>query len=278
MFVALLISNSLIACALISYPPERVTPLTVIPSMPQTSLPASTKVLVESKIAERLISSKWQGAISQDSNLAPEVTTWEFYSNGMFRRQFTSDFSEERMGAWFIPSPSEENNVIFLANTTNVPPKFDVLSLRFENGQSILGEFTYEETPFTGTETPPTAIEKDLQAVTTQRDGFFSFWTAITANDWQSVSAPSPGDADMYSFIQDGTYAAHFNSTQCQYVGTWSISSLGEDSTLIWLSIPANNCDPRGGQDRFVREIPIRLEGDNLILFETIYAPMPKNR
>jgi hypothetical protein len=232
---------------------------------------------VESNIAERLIASKWQSVISQDSNFAPEVTTWEFYSNGMFRWQFTSDFSEERMGAWFISSPSEESGVVFLANITNIPPRFDVLSLRFENGQLILGEFTYEETPFTGTETPPTLIEEDLEAVTNQREHFFSFWTAITANDWQSVSAPSPGDADMYSFMQDGTYAAHFNSTQCQYAGTWS-TSLREDSTLIWLSIPANNCDPRGGQDRLVREIPIRLEGDNLILYETIYAPMPKNR
>lgn len=276
--VIVAIISVIIAVFPIRCSPAGVTPLPTVPTIPQSFEPPTMGDLEAGGIEESLTKNKWQNVSSPETNLAPEIVTWEFYSNGMFRRQFTSDFSEERLGAWSISPTSEESGVIFLASTMNDPHSLDALSFRFENGRLELGEFSYEAVPFTSADAPPAVIEQDLLAVTGQHDRFFSWWTTITATDWQNKSTPPPGDANLYSFMQDGSYTAHFDTTRCQYSGTWSISFLGGDSGVIWLSVPANACDPRGAQEMFVREIPIRLNGDDLILYETVYVPAPKRR
>jgi hypothetical protein len=267
-----------IALALIRSPASELTLLTAIPSMQPAPIPTATEDLEQNKIVESLLRSKWQSTTRQNTDFASEVVTWEFYPNRMFRWQLTSDFSEERTGAWSVPPISEERGVVFLASTT-VLTRFDVLSLKFENGRLILGEFAYERTSFTGTETPPTIIPEDLDAITNQPNRFFSSWLTVTTSDWQNESTTPPGDANLYAFMQDGTYSAHFDATQCQYNGTWSLSTtVGGNDGTVWLSVPANTCDQRGAQDAFVREIPFRLNGNNLILYETVYVPIPKSR
>jgi len=250
--------------------------LSTDPTVTQTFMPFATGASETHSIVSNLTRSKWQRVRTQDPNLASEIVTWEFYSNGMFRWQFTSDFSETNIGAWAISPTSEEDGVMFLASTTNDLSKIDVLSLKFENEQLVLGEFSYQETPFTSADAPPDIFEKARQAVTDRREDVFSLWISVTSSDWRSESAPAPGDPDSYSFMQDGIYAARFDSTECEYAGTWSTSFSGGDSGVIWLSVPANACDSRGPQDTFVREMPTRLDGDKLILSETIYSPVPK--
>jgi len=87
-----------------------------------------------------------------------------------------------------------EDGVMFLASTTNDLSKIDVLSLKFENEQLVLGEFSYQETPFTSADAPPDIFEKARQAVTDRREDVFSLWISVTSSDWRSESAPAPGD------------------------------------------------------------------------------------
>jgi hypothetical protein len=252
---------------------ERITPRTTPPTTSQMLTPSTAGDLESGQIVKSLTRSKWQQVRRQDPSLAAETVTWEFYTNGMFRWQITSDFSKTNIGAWTIAPTSEENGVMFLASTMNDPSEFDVLSLELQNSRLILGEFSYQETPFTGADAPPEVREDDRQAVTDQRDNFFSFWITVTPADWRSESAPSPGDANLYSFMRDGTYTAQFDVTKCQYAGTWSMSFSETESGVLRLSIPANACDPRGSQEAFIREIPIRLDGDKLILYAAVYVP-----
>jgi len=275
-FIVLSIIWAIIAVSLIGCSPERVTQLTAAPTVSQTFTPSTVGDLETDRIVKSLTRSKWQHVRKREPSPSPEIITWEFYSNGMFRWQFTSDVSETNIGAWAISPTSEESSVMFLASTMNDPSRLDVLSLNLKSGELMLGEFSYQETPFTNADEPPSIREEDRQAVTNQRDDFFSLWITITATDWRSESAPPLGDPNLYSLMQDGTHTAHFDVTQCQYSGTWSISFSERDSGVIWLNIPANACDPRGPRDAFVREIPIRLDGDKLILDETVYVPFQR--
>lgn len=276
--VVLSITWAIIVVSLIGCSPERITQLTPAPTVSQTLTPSTVGDLETGPIVKSLTSSRWQQVGRQEPNLASEIVTWEFYSNGMFRWQFTSDFLETIMGAWAISATSEESGVMFLASTMNDLSRFDVLSLKLQNGGLMLGEFSYQETPFTNADAPPSIREEDRQAVTDQRDHFFSLWITITATDWRSESTPPPGDPNLYSLMQDGSHTARFDVTQCQYSGTWSMSFSGRDSGVVWLSVPTNACDPRGPRDAFVRQIPIRLDGDKLILYETVYVPVSKGR
>lgn len=288
--VILSIIWAIIAVSLTGCSPERRTQLTATPTLSQAITPSTAPTMFQTltpstvgdletgPIVKSLTRSRWQYVRRQDPKLAPEIVTWEFYSNEMFRWQFTSDFSETNIGAWAISPTSDGSGVMFLASTMNELSKFDVLSLRLQNGGLMLGEFSYQETPFTEADAPPDIREEDRQAVTDQRDHFFSLWITITATDWRSESAPPLGDANLYSLMRDATHIAHFDVTQCQYSGTWSMSLSESDSGVLWLSVPANACDPRGPRDAFVREIPIRLDGDKLILYETVYVPVPKGR
>jgi hypothetical protein len=279
---------SIIVISLLGCSPEEKTQMTPVPTISRT--PASSTTTAASQmltpfavgdeqtdaIVRRLTGSKWQRVDTQDPGLASEIVTWEFYSNGTFRWQFTSDFSETYAGAWSISRTSGESGVMFLAGNVNDLSRFEVLSFQLQSGGLMLGEFPYEETPFASTDAPPEARQEDHQAVTDQRDDVFSLWTALTASDWQSESDPAPGDANSYSFIKDGTYTARFDVTQCQYSGTWSASASGGETGTVRLSVPANACDSRGFQEAIVREIPVALAGDQLILFETVYVPVPR--
>jgi len=101
--------------------------LSTDPTVTQTFMPFATGASETDSIVSNLTRSKWQRVRTQDPNLASEIVTWEFYSNGMFRWQFTSDFSETNIGAWAISPTSEEDGVMFLASTTNDLSKIDVL-------------------------------------------------------------------------------------------------------------------------------------------------------
>jgi hypothetical protein len=272
----LVIAVTLIACA-----PQTGTPFSATPTVFQAlaaSTTSATGALEIEQIVKRLTGSKWQEIRSQDPNLAPEIVTWEFYANGMFRWRFNSDFSESHMGAWEFAPTSEGSGILFLASTIDDPSRFDVLSLTFQDGELQLGEFTYQAAPLIDTDTPPAIQEADRLAVTHQRNQNFALWMTLTATDWRSTSEPPPGDANLYEFRQDGMYTAHFELTQCQFSGTWSTSISGGNNGVVRLSVPENACDPRGPQPSFVREIPVRLDGEALILYETVYAPLPKGR
>jgi hypothetical protein len=191
-----------------------------------------------------------------------------------------SDYVEVTEGSWALAAASEERGILFLASTVNDAgraTRFDVLSYEFRNGGLQLGEATYQKTSFTAGDMPPHTPERNQEAVTgPQRARFFMLWDAITAVDWRSASTPPSGDPVTYSFMQDGTFTAHFAVTQCQYSGTWSLSSSGENSGEIRFSIPANECDPRGPRDAFVREMPVTLRDTELFLYETVYGSVPK--
>jgi hypothetical protein len=276
--IIVLILWSMIAASVMGCSPEKRTQFTGTPTVLQALTSSATGEVGVDQIMKSLTRRKWQQIRTQDPNLASEIVTWEFYANGMFRWQFTSDFSETRVGAWAIAPTSEESGVMFLASTMNDPSRFDVLSLRLQNSGLRLGEFSYQETPFIDSDTPPNIQQDDREAVTNQKNHFFSLWITITATDWRSKSNPLPGDSNMYSLRQDGTYTSHVDVTQCQLSGTWSMSISGMDSSAVWLSVPNNACDPRGAQQAFVREIPVRLDGDELILYETVYVPLPRGR
>ncbi|HJR80783.1 MAG TPA: hypothetical protein VJ821_11970 [Anaerolineales bacterium] len=286
--IASIIWAIIVAC-LVGCAPESESQATITPGLSLGNTPPSTQAVTQTLvthsvqetetglIVQRLANSKWQQVRSPDPNLAPETITWEFYANGMFRWQFTSDFLQTNTGAWAISPISEESGLLYLASTTIVPPRFDVLSLILQNGVLKLGEFTYQETPFTDTDVPPGVQGEDRQAVTDQRDRFFSLWVTMTDTDWRSEAPPAPGDANLYSLMQTGTYRAEFDDQQCQYSGTWSLSFSENDSGIIRLSVPENACDRRGEQQAFVREIPFRLESDTLVLSETVYIPIPRS-
>ena len=277
---------SIIAISLAGCSPAGKAQVTPVPTMTQTPALSRISTVFQTltpfavgdsqtdSMVRSLTRNKWQRVGTQDPGLASELVTWEFYQNGTFRWQFTSDFSETYVGAWAISPTAEEGGVMFLAGNMNDLSRFEVLSFQLQSGGLMLGEFSYEETSFTGTEALPETRDEDQQAVTDRRENVFSLWITLTASDWHSESAPAPGDADSYSFRGDGTYTARFDSTGCQYSGTWSTSSSGGGTDIVRLSVPANACDPRGPQEAFVREIPVELAGEQLILFATHYVPV----
>lgn len=223
---------------------------------------------------EKLTDQKWQRVQEREGGLANEVTTWEFYADGSFRWQFVSDYEVSSEGAWAISEVSDSRGIIFLAIAAaqSQSSRFEVLSFEFSNGSLQLGEQSYQGIPFTDSDVPPLIGPEEHEAVTTsQRNRFFPLWVAMTATDWRSQSPPPPGDPDMYSFATDGTYSALFSDSQCQYSGTWSVFNSLADSGEIRLSIPANQCDPRGPRDAYVLEMPVTLNDTTLSLYQTDY-------
>jgi hypothetical protein len=216
-----------------------------------------------------LIGRVWQREIPPAGARAPELVTWEFYANGTFRRQLVSDHSASRTGAWH-----DERGVLFLASES----RFDALSIELEGEKLKLGEFDYRADPSPTAEPAPHARERDRHAVDEERKQAFSSWIAVTGADWRSEPGASSGDPDEYSFARDGTYSAAFDVTDCRYEGSWSSSFSEGDRSFVRLSVPTNDCDPRGPRQAFVREVPARWEARNLILNDRIYVPVTRGR
>ena len=229
----------------------------------------------ECQILPRITDHRWQREIPPRGGGTPEFVTWEFYPNGMFRRQFLSDYSVSRTGAWQLLATSEESGVMFLA-TTSEPGSFDVLSLQGKGEQLRLGELDYRASPSAGAE--PDIREQDRRAVDEQREQSFSSWIAMTASDWRSESGVSPGDPNDYSFARDGTYSAAFDVTACRFQGKWSSAFSDGGRSFVRVSVPANECDPRGPRDAFVREVPAGWDSGNLVLNERVYIPVTESR
>src|SRR5689334_9158443 len=97
---------SIIVISLIGCSPEKKTQMHPVPTMTRTPVFFTTTAASQTltpftvgdaqtdSIVRSLTESKWQRVDTQDPGLASEIVTWEFYSNGTFRWQFTSDFSE----------------------------------------------------------------------------------------------------------------------------------------------------------------------------------------
>lgn len=230
-----------------------------------------------SLLAQRLTDVKWQRVSDPGPHFAAEVTTWRFHRNGSFHKSFTSDYAESQIGAWVLSEVSRHEGLLFLASTMSDhghPARFSVLSFRFGNGGLRLGEENYEGIPFAANEWVPQVRAEDQTAVSSrQRLRFFSLWTAITASDWHSGATP-PGDPSQYSFSGSGTHTASFVATHCNYSGTWSLFSSEGNTGEIRLSVPANRCDPRAPVEAFVREIPVKLKDNKLLLYQTAYVPL----
>jgi len=232
------------------------------------------------QIVEALTNHKWRRFTAHHSYPASENLTWEFYADGTFRRRFVSDYVESCIGAWSVSTRYDDQGIIFLANTTSdqkCSSSFNVLSFKLHTESLQLGEVSYQAIPFSDLDASPHILVEDRDAVTEhQRNTYFSLWLTMTATDWQSESLPRPGDPTTYSFERDGTFAAYFDATKCRYSGTWSLSIMETFTGAIWLSVPANPCDPRGARNAFVRQMPITYEDSKLYLYKTVYISLPK--
>jgi hypothetical protein len=201
----------------------------------------------------------------------PEHVTWEFHSNGMYRWLFTSDYSVAVTGAWALSPASDTHGVMFLASSGEDASRLEVYFVELGDEELILGEFSYREKLFLDLDLAPNIRPMEVQSVTERREETFTAWAALTVADWHSESQPAPGDPNRYTFEQNGAYSAVTTSSKCEYKGTWSLSVSGNDRGIVWLSVPANECDPRGPRDAAVREIPLKLDDDGLVLGDTAY-------
>lgn len=227
---------------------------------------------------KKLTDYKWKHIRHHGPHFSAEVTTWEFYRDGSFRWSFTSDYLDSYTGGWAISGFSHDQGVVFLASTAGGPmqSRFHVLSFEFFNKGLRLGEKIYQGVAFSDRETAPRIKADERSAVTSQNNRFSPLWVAITSYDWQSDSAPSASTPSKYSFAGDGNYTAYFETTQCQYSGTWSLLSSGDHTGAIRFSIPANPCSPLRSNHAFIRELPIELKNKKLILYKTTYISNQK--
>lgn len=215
---------------------------------------------------DRLTANPWRRVVDQGFGHAAEVTEWAFHANGAFRRSFTSDYSENQTGSWRLEKSSPITATLFLAFDGPEPRRRAVVSLILADDALRLAENTYQAAPLEA-ETRWDAEPGDA--------GTFALWRSLTASDWSSESAPPPGYADAYAFRDDGGYTARVAETDCDFSGSWSLFSSGEERGELRLSVPAHSCDPRGPTEVSVRELPVELEEGKLLLYKTAYRPVP---
>jgi hypothetical protein len=229
---------------------------------------------------QKLIASKWQQVIDQGAFHAPDITTWEFYDNGNFRRRFTADYAESSVGAWSLSATPHNRGILFLMSArrhSEDPLKYQVLPLEFAADGLFLGGVWYTATPYSGVEDPPlVGQETKVSVEPAQRTKLFSLWATLTTSDWKSEAAPPPGDPDMYSFSTSGECTIRFTPTHCEYSGLWSLTVSEEHHGKLRVSVPANTCDPRGPTNAFVREIPLELKNTTLWMYKSPYIPLPR--
>lgn len=225
-----------------------------------------------------LTENKWLRKEGQASDPSNQTVTWEFYPPGVFRWKSTSDYQEAGEGAWAIVPISGESGIIFLAwegKDGIQENRVDVLSYKVSGNSLVFGELPYQGTPFSAEDNAPAIPENIIKAASAQQhERSFSLWVAMTAVDWVS-DEPPPGGPDRIAFERDGTYTAYFESTQCDFSGTWSLINFVEKSGEIRLSVPANGCDSRGPREAYVREMPVELKGELLFLYQTSYSSIP---
>lgn len=253
-------------------------------SLMSTQRPAATSDSAQTR--ERLTRQQWQRVEEAEEGLAAETTAWTFYTDGTFRRRFTADYQEAQAGAWSLSFALEQSGmaevggVIFLAYARPVqdsPFQVSVLSFQFRDDRLRLGENVYQPVSPKSDEPPPQIAASIHEAVSAhEQSQFFSLWSTITATSWQAASDPSPGDPTSVSFARDGTYTAAFTTTQCEIEGTWSLLRIDGNGGELRYSVPANECDPRGPRDAFVRALPLTLSDTRLFLYETKYVRSEK--
>jgi len=198
---------------------------------------------------------------------------WKFDRHGGFCRKFTSDYAEVYSGAWALSQATPNSGIVFLASTKTKPSRFDVFSVSLEGNELRLGEETYRALPHSEDDRPVSYAADDQQAVTGgQRAQHFAMWSLMTQTDWHTDFA-AYGDPSQYSFHRSGIYTATFADTACRYSGTWSLMTIGGNISELRLTVPANDCDPRGHRPSFVRELPAKLMDEQLILYRSSYSP-----
>jgi hypothetical protein len=182
------------------------------------------------------------------------------------------------VGTWVLSEASLDTGVLFLISTPTIheqPIRHDVLSVTDQDTHLKIGEMVYQAVPTASTETPPD-IREGSAIKNVQIEKFFPLWAIMIASDWRSENIPSPGYPDTISFSAVGGYNARFESTDCQYRGTWSLLTFGENTGKILLSTPANRCDLRGPREEFIRELPVEWKDNTLFLYKNAYVPISK--
>lgn len=255
------------ACA-----PETNTSPDSLPTSPDADRQlVRTAQLEANALSRRINDRQWERETPPRGGPTRQSVIWQFFADRTFRRQFISDYSATRTGAWHLSATSESGGILFLATSGNDSAVLEVLSLNLTGDGLLLGELAYRETSTVSMANAPSVPDRDRQAVDEQRDEAFALWIAMTANRWTRGSAASPGEPDAFSFAPDGTYSATFAATQCTFMGTWSMEFSQTNRGALRLSVPANQCDPRGPADAFIRELPLRWDGANLFLTDRPY-------
>lgn len=232
----------------------------------------------ETTLIEKITQKKWQRVVVLGPGLPEEVTTWEFYADGSFRWNLVSDYSINYIGTWVLSGASLNTGVLFLISTpTNDKQSIrnDVLSITYQNANLKIGEMVYQAVSTVRTETPA-EIRQGSAIKSVSIEKLFPLWGVMIASNWRSETVPSPGYPDTISFSSAGGYNARFESTDCQYEGTWSLLTFGQNIGKILLSAPANRCDPRGPREGFIWELPAEWKDNTLFLYKSAYLPFAK--
>jgi len=229
---------------------------------------------------DRLTEHKWQRLVDYGASHPPDVTTWEFYKEGSFRKTFIADYTVRYVGAWSVSVIGQDRGVLFLSSLprgAEAPRRYDALSFALKETELQLGEDWYRAIPLSAQEPVPGASQEEEMAVEpAHRAQFFMLWVTMATYEWRREGVATPGDADRYAFRRNGQYTARVESTQCEYSGTWSLFASTQTRGEIRLSVPPNRCDPRATADAFVREMPVELRDDRLFLYQTAYAAGPE--
>src|SRR5437867_5307289 len=113
---------------------------------------------------DRLTEHKWQRLVDYGASHPPDVTTWEFYKEGSFRKTFIADYTVRYVGAWSVSVIGQDRGVLFLSSLprgAEAPRRYDALSFALKETELQLGEDWYRAIPLSAQEPVPGASQEE---------------------------------------------------------------------------------------------------------------------
>lgn len=206
-----------------------------------------------------------------------EASGWEFFPDGTFRWTFLSDYRVTHTGSWALAADSDSSGVVVTAWYGEPPArslKRDVLSLRVKEDATYVGEQPLHHAPGPKGGPPPAVPAALRDAVRCPvLTASLPLWSAMTEGRWEREAGGS--SPNRLWFHPDGTFEAAFRATECSYSGTWSLRGINDSGATLLMSVPSHECDPRGPRTAFLREVPIQLRDEQLVLNRDTYSRTP---